>query len=93
VRFLEGWFADSLPSAPIRRLAVARLDGDMYSSTWDAITALYPKLSSGGFVIVDDYSDPDIEGCKRAIDDCRAEQRITDPMEQIDWTGVYWRKS
>jgi O-methyltransferase len=92
VRFLEGWFADTLPSAPIERLAVARLDGDMYSSTWDAITVLYPKLSTGGFVIVDDYSYPGTEGCQRAIDDYRAQQGITDPTEQIDWTGVYWRK-
>ena len=37
VRFLEGWFADTLPQAPIERLAVLRLDGDMYGSTMDAL--------------------------------------------------------
>jgi O-methyltransferase len=93
VRFLEGWFADTLPTAPIERLAVARLDGDMYSSTWDAITVLYPKLSPGGFLIVDDYANSSIEGCRRAIDDYRIREGITDPIEPIDWTGVYWRKS
>jgi O-methyltransferase len=91
VRFLEGWFADTLPSAPIERLAVARLDGDMYGSTWDAITALYPKLSPGGFLIVDDYSV--FTGCRRAIDDFRNREGITDPIAKVDWTGVYWRKS
>src|SRR5205085_10579027 len=44
VRFLPGWFCDTLPSAPIEQLAVIRLDGDMYGSTMDALTALYPKL-------------------------------------------------
>src|SRR5262245_31896942 len=55
VRFLPGWFKDTLPSAPIEKLAVARLDGDMYESTMDALEALYPKLEPGGFLIMDDY--------------------------------------
>jgi O-methyltransferase len=91
VSFLEGWFADTLPTAPIERLAVARLDGDMYGSTWDAITVLYPKLSVGGFLIVDDYYA--LDGCRRAIDDYREREGISDPIEVIDWTGVYWRRS
>jgi O-methyltransferase len=89
VRFLEGWFADTLPVAPIDRLAVVRLDGDMYGSTWDAITALYPKLSPGGFLIVDDYP---LEACRRAIEDYRERERISEPMEQIGEWGVFWRK-
>ena len=55
VQFLVGWFADTLPAAPIEQLSVIRLDADMYGSTIDALTALYPKLSRGGYVIVDDY--------------------------------------
>ena len=55
VVFLEGWFADTLPVAPIDRLAVLRLDGDLYQSTMDGLVHLYPKLSPGGFAIVDDY--------------------------------------
>lgn len=45
VRFLVGWFKDTLPNAPIERLAVRRLDGDLYESTIDTITNLYPKLA------------------------------------------------
>jgi O-methyltransferase len=41
VRFLAGSFADTLPRAPIDRLAVLRLDGDMYESTIVALRALY----------------------------------------------------
>lgn len=55
VRFLRGWFGDTLPTAPIARLAVLRLDGDFYESSLEALEALYPKLSPGGYAIVDDY--------------------------------------
>jgi O-methyltransferase len=44
VKFLRGWFRDTLPSAPIERLALLRLDGDLYDSTYDALKALYPRL-------------------------------------------------
>jgi O-methyltransferase len=91
VRFLPGWFKDSLPAAPIERLAVLRLDGDMYGSTMEALEALYPRLSPGGYVIVDDYGA--IAQCKEAVTDFRAANDIIDPMETVDWTGVYWQRS
>jgi O-methyltransferase len=89
VRFLVGWFADTLPAAPIERLALLRLDGDLYGSTRDALDALYPKVSPGGFVIVDDYGG--WESCRRAVDDYRAEHGITAPINAVDWTGVWWQ--
>ena len=91
VRFLEGWFRDTLPNAPIEELAVLRLDGDMYESTMDALEALYPKLSVGGYVIVDDYGA--WEPCRQACTDYRARHGITDEIVEIDWTGVHWRRS
>jgi O-methyltransferase len=91
VRFLEGWFRDTLPGAPIDRLSVLRLDGDLYESTMDALVALEPKVSAGGFVIVDDYGG--WEPCRAAVDDYRRDRGITDAMETVDWTGVWWRKS
>ena len=90
VQFLAGWFCDTLPLAPIDRLAVLRLDGDMYGSTMEALTHLYPKLSVGGYVIVDDYGA--VPGCRSATEDFRARQGITEPLEQIDWTGVFWKR-
>ena len=90
VVFLEGWFEDTLPAAPLERLAMVRIDGDMYSSTMQALSSLYPKLSPGGFCIVDDYA---LEGCRRAVDDFRAAKGIRTPIEKIDWTGVFWRKA
>lgn len=91
VRFLKGWFRDTLPTAPIEKLAVIRLDGDLYESTIQALDALYPKLSAGGYVIVDDYGA--IEACKQAVHDFRKQHGIHDPIIPVDWTGVYWQRS
>ncbi len=90
VHFLPGWFEETLPAAPIEQIAVLRLDGDMYGSTIVALDALYSKVSPGGFVIVDDYGA--YPECRAAIDDYRRDHGIVTPMEQIDWTGVWWRK-
>lgn len=91
VRFLKGWFKDTLPGAPIERLAVCRLDGDMYESTDDALRNLYDKLQPGGFLIVDDYGA--VPACRQAVEDFRRARGIDEPIQQIDWTGIYWRKA
>ncbi len=91
VRFLEGWFKNTLHSAPIDKLALIRLDGDLYESTMDALSALYPKLSTGGYVIVDDFGA--IEACQQAVDDYRNRNNVTEPISWMDWTGAYWRKA
>jgi O-methyltransferase len=91
VKFLVGWFKDTLPTAPIDQLAVMRLDGDLYESTWQAIEALYPKLALGGFCIVDDYGDL-VAQCQRAIHDYRDAHGITEEIVDIDGFGAYWRK-
>jgi len=89
VRFLKGWFKDTLPAAPIERLAVLRLDGDLYESTIDALRPLYHKLSPGGYVIVDDYCLPP---CRKAVEDFRVQQGSDEPMQVIDTSAVYWQK-
>jgi O-methyltransferase len=91
VQFLVGWFRDTLPTAPIERLAVVRLDGDMYESTMDGLRSLYPKLSVGGYLIVDDYGA--VPACRKAVDDYRREHGVTDTIQTIDWTGVFWQRS
>lgn len=90
VRFLEGWFKDTLAAAPMERIAVLRLDGDMYESTMDVLTNLYSRVSHGGYVIVDDYGA--LENCRAAVDDFRGRHKILARMEQVDWTGVYWKR-
>jgi O-methyltransferase/8-demethyl-8-(2,3-dimethoxy-alpha-L-rhamnosyl)tetracenomycin-C 4'-O-methyltransferase len=89
VRFLPGWFNESLPGAPVEQVAVLRLDGDLYSSTIHALTHLYPKVSVGGYVIIDDYN---FKSCRQAVIDYRAAHGVTAELHQIDWAGVWWQK-
>jgi len=89
VRFLKGWFRDTLPSAPIDKLAILRLDGDMYESTIQALDALYDKVSAEGFVVVDDYAFPP---CQKAVHDFRAARSIDTPLIDIDGMASYWQK-
>lgn len=89
VVFLEGWFKDTLPPLESKQFAVIRLDGDMFESTWQALTYLYPQLSPGGFCIIDDYH---LDGCRKAVDEYRANQGITSPIQPTEANPVYWRK-
>jgi O-methyltransferase len=91
VRFLPGLFKDTL-ATPQLQLAVLRLDGDLYESTWQSMEALYPNLSPGGFCIVDDYGEL-VAQCQRAIHDYRNAHGITDKIIDIDGSGAYWRKA
>lgn len=90
VKFLKGWFKDTLPTAPIEKLSVLRLDGDMYESTINVLDNLYPKLSHGGYIIVDDFGI--VPGCKKAVMDYRQQHKITDEIIDIDGAGAYWKR-
>jgi O-methyltransferase len=90
VRFLPGWFKDTLHDAPIDRIAVLRLDGDLYESTIQALDALYPRLSPGGFCVIDDYLA--VKACEQAVTDYRAKHGIFAEIVDIDGSGVLWRK-
>lgn len=89
--FLNGWFKDTLPRADIASLAVLRLDGDMYESTVLALDSLYAKVSVGGYIIIDDYHV--VKGCKLAVDEFLAKNKIVTQLSEIDGVGVYWQKA
>jgi O-methyltransferase len=91
VVFLEGWFEDTLPEIATDSIAVLRLDGDIYKSTWEALINLYHKVSPGGYIIIDDYYG--WEGCRKAVDKFRSERGIREPLIDVDWTCAYWIKS
>ena len=91
VKFLKGWFKDTLPAAPIEKLALLRLDGDMYESTMDALISLYPKLSNQGYIIIDDYHV--VSECRLAVSNYCDSMGIKPEIVDIDGVGVYWRKS
>jgi macrocin-O-methyltransferase TylF-like protien len=92
VRFLKGWFKDTLPTAPIQQIAVMRLDGDYYESTMDALVHLYDKLSVGGYVIVDDYGEDTWTYCRQAVDEFRTLHGIDDPLVMVDRRCFYWKR-
>ena len=91
VKFLKGWFKDTLHTAPISQLSLLRLDGDLYESTMDALEALYDKVSPGGFIIIDDYWS--VPSCKVAINTFRKERKIEDELIPVDKHCVFWVKS
>jgi O-methyltransferase len=91
VQFVEGYFAETLPALRDNRWSLIRLDGDTYESTLTALESLYPQLSVGGYLIVDDYGA--LRECRTAVDEFRAAHRIEEPFERVDWTCVRWRRS
>ena len=91
VMFLKGWFKDTLPHAPVGKLALLRLDGDLYESTIIPLQALYDKVALGGYVIVDDYHV--VSGCKQAVHDFFLSRGIDPELVEIDGVGVYWQKT
>jgi O-methyltransferase len=91
VELVEGFFDQTLPTLRGRRWSVIRLDGDTYEATWVGLESLYPGLSAGGYLIIDDYTL--IPECRAAVDDFRREHGITEPIEEIDWNGVRWRRA
>jgi O-methyltransferase len=91
IKFTKGWFKDTLPHLEAKKLSLMRLDGDLYESAWDSIVNLYPKLSVGGFVIVDDWGlGP---ATPKALETYRSQHGIKDPIMDIDGAAIYWRKS
>lgn len=89
VKFLKGWFRDTLPNAPVEKLAVLRIDGDLYESTMDVLSSLYDPVSKGGYVIIDDYySWPP---CRQAVNDFRRNLSVSSSLEEIDGRGVFWQ--
>ncbi len=90
VKFLKGFFADTLPQAKIGPLAILRVDADLFESTNDVLAQLYPKLSAGGYAIFDDYQN--LPDCRKAIDQYREQHGITEEIQPIDRRAVYWRK-
>ena len=87
--FIKGYFEDSLKTAEIDRLALLRLDGDMYGSTMTVLEQLYDKLEVGGYLILDDWL---LKGAREALLDFRQKAEINEEMYQ-DYSGVFWRKN
>lgn len=91
VRFLPGYFDETLPGLSGRRWSIVRLDGDTYEATMVGLRCLYEGLAPGGYLVLDDYGS--FQGCKQAVDEFRTEHDIIEPIEEIDFTGARWRRA
>jgi O-methyltransferase len=90
VKFIQGFFSDTLPSAPVEKLAMLRADGDLYDSTFEILENLYPRVSSGGYVIIDDYNS--FQECRRAVNDYLEMNGLQVDLVPIDSDAVFWQK-
>lgn len=86
--FTPGYFADSLASLANERFALIRLDSDSYDSVQTSLEYLYPLLSRGGFIIIDDWHLP---GCRMAVEDYRARHAIGGEI-QVRSGNAFWAK-
>jgi hypothetical protein len=92
IHFHAGWFQNTVPLAAtnLGSIALLRLDGDWYESTRVCLEHLYPLVSAGGIIILDDYFA--WEGCKKATDEFRAKHGILAPVKRIDDDAACWTK-
>lgn len=91
IQFIKGWFQDTLPFNNIDQIAVLRLDGDLYESTLVCLEYLYPKVSKGGYVIIDDYA---LTGARKAVDKYFSDNNIKVKLTKLEpeQNGVVWFK-
>jgi hypothetical protein len=85
-----GWFQDTVPpaAAVIGPIALLRLDGDWYESTKICLERLYPAVSSGGLVVIDDYGK--WSGCRQAVDEFMAGLARPLLLNYVDPAGRYF---
>jgi O-methyltransferase len=90
VELVPGFFEETLAGLSGRPWSIVRLDADTYQATRHALHCLYPDLTVGGYLIVDDYGS--FQGCRQAVDQFREQNEITEPLQRVDFSGVRWRR-
>jgi len=90
IHYHQGWFQDTLPKVhqKISKIAILRLDGDLYASTKVCLDYLVDKVVNGGFIIIDDYGA--YEGCKKAVDEFRNRHGIKAYLHHVNQDCRYW---
>jgi O-methyltransferase len=85
IHFVEGKIEETLPGTIPERIAVLRLDTDWYASTKHELNHLYPRLTSGGVLIIDDYGH--WKGAREAVDEYVTEHALKIMLGRTDYTG------
>jgi hypothetical protein len=81
---VQGKVEDTIPRVLPEGIAIARLDTDFYSSTLHELRQLWPRIASGGVLIIDDYGH--WKGARQATDDFFWELGIAVLLQRIDYT-------
>ena len=90
VRFLQGRYGDTLPDAGIDSIALLRIGAGLGGEVRVILDALYDRVVTAGFVIVEDGAEPETAA---VVDAFRAARGLTEPMERVGWSGSAWRKA
>jgi predicted O-methyltransferase YrrM len=90
IHYIEGDVAETIPEYAPDNIALLRLDTDWYKSTKHELTHLYPRLTPGGILILDDYGH--WGGARQAVDEYVAEQHLTLLLQRIDVTARITQK-
>lgn len=85
VHLVRGPVEATIPVHAPDRIAHLHLDTDYYESTLHELVHLWPRLSSGGTLIIDDYGH--FEGCRRAVDEYFAANGPRPLLHRTDYTG------
>jgi len=85
IHFVKGRVEETIPRYAPPRIALLRLDTDWYESTKHELVHLFPRVSPGGVVIIDDYGH--WSGAQRAVDEYIRDHRIPILLTRIDYTG------
>lgn len=85
IRFVKGRVEDTIPREAPERIALLRLDTDWYESTRHELVHLFPRLSPGGVIIIDDYGH--WQGARKATDEYLREYKVPLLLNRIDYTG------
>jgi O-methyltransferase len=83
--FVKGPVEETIPARSPERIALLRLDTDWYESTLHELRHLWPRLSAGGVLIIDDYGH--WQGAREATDEFFASQGAALLLNRIDYTG------
>lgn len=85
LHFVQGMVEDTLPSRAPEAIALCRLDTDWYSSTAHEMEHLWPRISPGGVLLIDDYGH--FMGAKKAVDEYVDAHDLPVLLNRIDFTG------
>jgi len=85
VSYIKGKVEDTIPENAPEHIALLRLDTDWYESTYHELQHLFPRLSVGGVLIVDDYGH--WAGARKAVDQYMEQNKLRLLLQRIDYTG------